>query len=182
MEMSAKEREVLANRFTDDNPLRILLLTMSDRANEGVYEDKSGKRLRFHVDQLFRVTEIGVDIVTKILPDDRKQLHDELAAAESGAAHLVITTGGTGVGPRDVTTDVVVEMADKTIPGVMEAIRMKYATDKPCALLSRSVAALLGATLISTLRASSKAVDDYMSDLVKSIPHTLCVLHELNLH
>lgn len=182
MEMSAKERDALSTRFTDENPLRILLLTMSDRAHGGAYEDKSGNRLRYHVDQLFRVSGISVEIVSKILPDDRKQLHDELAAAEAGAAHLVITTGGTGVGPRDITTDVVLKMADKTIPGVMEAVRVKYAQDKPCALLSRSVAAILGSTLVYTLPGSSKGVDEYMTELAKTIPHTLCVLHELNLH
>lgn len=182
MEMSEKERSALAERFTDEAPLRILLITMSDRAKEGVYEDKSGKRMRYYIDQLFRVSGIGTDIASKILPDDRKQLHDELAAAESGAAHLVITSGGTGVSPRDVTTDVVLEMADKTIPGVMEAIRMKYAADKPCALLSRSVAAIIGSTLVYTLPGSSKGVDEYMTELVHSIPHTLCVLNDLNLH
>lgn len=182
MEMSAKERDALAARFTDGHPLRILLITMSDRANDGVYDDKSGKRLRFHIDQLFRVSGIETEVESKILPDDRRRLHDELAAAESGAAHLVITTGGTGVGPRDITTDVVLEMAGKTIPGVMEAIRMKYSTDKPCTLLSRSVAAIVGSTLVYTLPGSSKGVDEYMSELAKSIPHTLCVLHDLNLH
>lgn len=182
MEMSEKERSALANRFTDEDPLRILLITMSDRANKGVYEDKSGQRLRFHIDQLFRVSGVGTEVRSKILPDDRKQLHDELSNAESGAAHLVITTGGTGVGPRDITTDVVLEMADKTIPGVMEAIRMKYASDRPCALLSRSVAAIIGSTLVYTLPGSSKGVDEYMTELARSIPHTLCVLHELNLH
>lgn len=182
MEISEKERSALATRFTDDDPLRIVLITMSDRADEGVYEDTSGKRLRYHIDQLFRVSGIGTDVQSKILPDDRKQLHDELTAAESGAAHLVITTGGTGVGPRDITTDVVLEMADKTIPGVMEAIRMKYATDKPCALLSRSVAAIIGSTLVYTLPGSSKGVDEYMTELAKSIPHTLCVLHDLQTH
>lgn len=182
VDMKEKDRAPLAERFDDSDPLRVVLITMSDRASKGEYEDKSGRRLLHHVETLFGVSGISTVIETKLFPDDRDTLRKEMENAKNGGAHLVITTGGTGVAPRDITTDVVLELADKTIPGVMEAIRMKFAIDKPCALLSRTVAAVLGGALVYTLPGSTKGVDEYMGEIVKSMPHTLCVLHGLDVH
>lgn len=177
-----KERTALAAHFNESNPLRVLVVTLSDRAFEGTYEDKSGPLVRRHLDAVFDGSGISVAHESLLLNDDAVALQSHLQQARSEGIHLVVTTGGTGVGPRDITTDVVLELADKTIPGIMEAIRIKYAIDKPCAQLSRTVAAIIGNMLLYAIPGSTKGVDEYMAEIVKSLPHTLCVLHELDPH
>ena len=113
---------------------------------------------------------------------EAERVAEVLERARDDGVHVVFTTGGTGVGPRDNTPDVVLDMADKVIPGIMELIRMKYGADKPCALISRTVAATLGTMLVYTLPGSTKGVDDYMGEILKSIEHVLCVLHGLDAH
>ena len=176
------DRDLLAEQFSTPKALRILVVTMSDRAAAGVYEDKSGPRLRTHVEDFFSGSGIGTSIESTILTDDAEGLREALEQAKRDGVHVVFTTGGTGVGPRDNTPDVVLAMADKTIPGIMELIRMKYGADKPCALISRTVAATLGSMLVYTLPGSTKGVDEYMGEILKSIEHVICVLHGLDAH
>jgi molybdopterin biosynthesis enzyme MoaB len=95
---------------------------------------------------------------------------------------LVITTVGTGVGPREITPEVVTSLADKLIPGTMEHIRLTPGAQKPNALLSRSVAAVMGQTLVYTLPGSVKAVDEYMGEIVKTLDHLVFTLHGLDTH
>ena len=177
-----RDRDLLAEHFTPDNPLRVLVVTMSDRASAGVYGDKSGPRLRQHVEEFFSGSGGGLAIESTILPDDADGLRAELVRARDSGVHIVFTTGGTGVGPRDNTPDVVLELADKVIPGIMELIRVKYGADKPCALLSRTVVATMGRMVVYALPGSSKGVDEYMGECVKSLEHVVCVLHELEVH
>lgn len=180
--MSLKDQALLAEHFTDDNRLNVLVITMSDRASAGEYEDKSGPRVREHLETFFQEATIGFAIDQQILPDDADGLRDALSNARDAGVHLVITTGGTGVGPRDNTPEVVLELANKVIPGVMELIRIKYGEDKPCALLSRTVAAVLDATLVYAIPGSTKGVDEYIGELLKTMDHTLCVIHGLEQH
>ena len=95
---------------------------------------------------------------------------------------MVFTTGGTGVGPRDVTPEVVTSFCEKTIPGIMEAIRVKYWALKPNALLSRSVAGVAGQMLIFALPGSVRAVTEYMAEIVKTLEHLLFMLYGLDSH
>ncbi len=176
------DRDLLAEQFAAPNALRMLVVTMSDRAAAGVYEDKSGPRLRAHVEDFFLDSKVGVSIDSTILSDDAEGLREALEQARRDGVHVVFTTGGTGVGPRDNTPDVVLAMADKTIPGIMELIRMKYGADKPCALISRTVAATIGDMLVYTLPGSTTGVDEYMGEILKSIEHVLCVMHGLDPH
>ncbi len=176
------DADLLRARFTPSNPLRVLIVTLSDRATAGVYEDKSGPKLRGHVDAHFSAIDIATAIETALLPDDRARLRERLVAARDGGMHVVFTTGGTGLGSRDHTPDVVLALADKVIPGIMDLVRLKYGVDKPCALISRSVAAVLGRTVVYVLPGSSKAVDEYMSEIVKSLDHVICTVHDLDVH
>ncbi len=176
------DRDLLAEHFTGATTLRVLVITMSDRASAGVYEDKSGPRLREHLEEFFQGSGAALSIDAEILPDDADGLRQTLERARDDGVHVVFTTGGTGVGPRDNTPDVVLDMANKVIPGIMEMIRMKYGADKPCALVSRTVAATIGNTLVYTLPGSTKGVDEYMGELLKSIEHLLCVMHGLEVH
>lgn len=176
------DRELLAGHFGGTTALRVLVITMSDRASAGIYEDKSGPRLREHLEDFFEGSGTALVIESKILPDDAEGLRQELERAKNKGMNVVFTTGGTGVGPRDNTPDVVLDMADKVIPGIMELIRVKYGENKPCALISRTVAATIGEMLVYTLPGSTKGVDEYMGELVNSMEHVLCVMHGLDAH
>jgi molybdenum cofactor synthesis domain-containing protein len=176
------ERERLAAHFTETSPLRVLVVTMSDRAHAGVYEDRSGPLLAEHVEAFCTERDMGLDLERRVLPDDADGLYETIIQACEAGAHVVFTTGGTGVGPRDNTTEVILDLAEKEIPGIMELIRMKYGADKPCALLSRTVAAVRGGTLLYALPGSTKGVTEYMTEIAKTLQHLLVVLHELDPH
>ena len=180
--MNDTEQRLLSHRFTADDPLRMRTITLSDRAASGEYEDKSGPKIHKQLEILFHDREIEWSVESAVLADDAEALEKEVTAARDGGTQVVITTGGTGLGPRDITPDVVLRLADKTIPGVMEAIRLKHGEDDPRKLLSRTVAAVIGTTLVYVLPGSPKAIDEYMPELLKTLPHLLCVVHDLRVH
>jgi len=99
-----------------------------------------------------------------------------------GNKDLILTTGGTGIGPRDITVDTVKPMLEKEIPGVMEYIRMKYGSSKPNALLSRGVAGIIGSCLIYTLPGSVRAVEEYMTVITSTLEHTFLMLYGIDTH
>ena len=117
-----------------------------------------------------------------LIPDNPGKLQEILVRARSEAPDIIITTGGTGIGPRDITPDVVKPLLDKEIPGIMEAVRMRYGMEKPAALLSRSIAGVMGSTLVFTLPGSVKAVNEYMDEIFKSLSHMIAMLHGLDNH
>ncbi len=162
--------------------LRVRVITLSDRASRGVYEDRSGPRIVELLGSLFGGKPWEMDTDTRLLPDDPRLLDEELRGACLDGLDAVFTTGGTGIGPRDWTPDVVTAMADKTIPGIMEAVRMKYGAENPAALLSRSVAAVAGATLIYTLPGSVRAVEEYLGEIAKTFNHLLLTVHGIDSH
>lgn len=180
--MGQYDQDRLATRFTKENPLQVLIATMSDRAYAGDYEDEGGPAIRESIEEYFANTSISVTVRCVILPDEKPELERRLIDARDSDTDLVITTGGTGVGPRDITPDVILSLADKVIPGIMEAIRAKYGVDKPLATLSRTVAAVMGKTLIYALPGSPKGVAEYMPEILKTIDHVLCVIRGLDEH
>ncbi|HPC15578.1 MAG TPA: molybdopterin-binding protein [Candidatus Hydrogenedentes bacterium] len=162
--------------------LRCRIVTLSDRASQGVYPDRGGPRVRECLERFAREKRWQLDAASAIIPDDADQLRGALIDAQDAGVHTVFTTGSTGLGPRDIAPEVVSELADKIIPGIMEHIRIKYGADKPNALLSRSVAAIFGHTLVYTLPGSVKAVDEYMAEILKTIEHAIFMLHGLDTH
>ncbi len=160
-------------------PLRAAVLTLSDRAHAKEYADRSGPRVRDLLIQHFEKTRWHLETTVTVLPDDPDRLREALLALRDDGVDLIITTGGTGVGPRDITPDVVTAIADKQIPGVMDAIRLKYGIKTPNALLSRSVAAVLGGALVYTLPGSVRAVDEYMAEILGTVEHLVKMLHGL---
>ena len=162
--------------------LRCSIVTLSDRASQGVYADQSGPRLHERMEAFAQEKHWRIEADTALMPDDADQLRSRLITACNAGAHVVFTTGGTGIGPRDITPDVVARLADKTIPGIMEYIRAKYGAQKPNALYSRSVAAIHGQTLIFTLPGSVKAVDEYLDEILKTLEHAILMLHGLDAH
>lgn len=162
--------------------LQFCVITLSDRASRGEYEDRSGPRVREIIEFHFENKKWHSSFDHVILPDDPEQLTQKLREEVDAGTDVIFTTGGTGIGPRDFTPEVVTEFADKLIPGIMEHIRTKYAEQKPNALLSRSVAAVKGETLIYTLPGSVKAVNEYTPEIMKTLEHAICMLNNLDTH
>ena len=163
-------------------PLTFRIITLSDRAFNGDYPDRSGPRIRELLEAFFAGKRWRPQIENILLPDDAGQLRTRLIESRDTGVDFVFTTGGTGMGPRDITPEVATEICDKIIPGIMEHIRIKYGAEKPNALLSRSVAGVAGKTQIYCLPGSVKAVEEYISEIVKTIEHTICMVHALDAH
>jgi molybdenum cofactor synthesis domain-containing protein len=180
--MGKKDLDRLSGYFSTEYPLRIDIFTMSDRAHAGEYKDEGGPMIEAALDTFFENTGIEYRLCARILPDEADQLEAALVASRDAGVHAVFTTGGTGIAPRDITPDVVLKLADKVIPGVMEVIRVKYGLEKPLATLSRTVAAVLGSTLVFTLPGSPKGVAEYMGEILRVFDHLLCVLHGVDEH
>ena len=111
--------------------LDCLVITLSDRAAAGRYADRSGPRVRELVEAFFAGRPIRLTIANRLLPDEPEQLRQEVLRAKRSGVDLLITTGGTGVGPRDVTPETVAPLCDKLIPGIMEHIRMTCGRQNP---------------------------------------------------
>ena len=152
--------------------INVLIVTLSDRAHAGEYSDLSGPRIREILAGFFREQNWSGDFRLTLIPDDAPLLEGILRGAGNDY-NVIFTTGGTGIGPRDITVETVRPLLSKEIPGIMEYIRVKYGSEKPNALLSRGVAGLLGDALIYTLPGSVKAVDEYMTEILKTLRHTL---------
>jgi len=161
---------------------RFMVITLSDRASKGIYEDKSGPRLMTLMEEFFARQNWLNEVKYHIIPDNEYTLKTLLTEAVDEGYDFVFTTGGTGIGPRDITPEVVRAVIDKEIPGIMELIRMKYGAEKPNALLSRSVAGVADQTLVYALPGSVKAVNEYMAEISRTLKHSLFMLHGLDSH
>jgi molybdopterin adenylyltransferase len=159
---------------------KVLVITLSDRVHNGVNKDLSGPAVVKYVRYAMAAAEWDCEINTLVLPDDAASLRNTMSV--STEMDLIITTGGTGLGPRDMTTDVIRPLLTKEIPGVMELIRVKYGLKNPNALLSRAVAGVAGKTLVYTLPGSVKAVHEYMAEIVKTMEHTFYMLYGVDTH
>jgi molybdenum cofactor synthesis domain-containing protein len=161
---------------------RVQIITLSDRAYSQVYDDLSGPRISELLKGFFDGCHCPYLCEYHLIPDDPHRLEELLHTAKDNLVDLVITTGGTGIGPRDVTPDVVAPLLDRQIPGIMEMIRMKYGALKPHALLSRGVAGVMGKTLVFTLPGSVKGVNEYMTEINTSLRHMIYMLNGLDVH
>ena len=159
----------------------ILIITLSDRASKGEYEDLSGPAIEELTIRFFTSINAACSVKRVLIPDDSERLRS-LITDHSNEKDIIFTTGGTGIGPRDITIETVKPLLTKEIPGIMEFIRIKYGTEKPNALLSRGVSGLIGNCLIYTLPGSVKAVNEYMAEISRTIEHTLYMLHGIDKH
>ena len=117
--------------------MRVHIVTVSDRASRGDYKDKSGPQIRVWLEQYAAERDLALSITGEIVPDDARTLRTALLNVCDRQVDAIFTTGGTGVGPRDITPDIVTAIAEKTIPGIMEHIRLLHGRDNPLALLSQ---------------------------------------------
>lgn len=159
----------------------VLIITLSDRASKGEYEDLSGPAVEELAGKFFTSINSVCSIRRVLIADDAERLK-EIIAGSAGKEDIIFTTGGTGIGPRDITVDTIKPLLTKEIPGIMEFIRIKYGMEKPNALLSRGVAGLIGNCLVYTLPGSVKAVNEYMSEISKTLEHTLYMLYGIDKH
>jgi molybdopterin adenylyltransferase len=130
--------------------IKVLVLTVSDRAFKGIYQDRSGPAVK-------EVLEAGLheaEVTCKIVPDDPERIEEVLKSADS--ADFIITTGGTGIGPRDFTPDVTEKVCDRLIPGISEQLRSESLNQTPNAVLSRGIAGIRGKTIIINFPGSEK--------------------------
>jgi len=163
-------------------PVEILVITLSDRASRGEYEDRSGPKLREFLEKHFLNSPFRANIKGLLLADEADALRETIKTTVGSGVDIIFTTGGTGIGPRDIAPDVILPFLDKEIPGIMEHIRLKYGQSKPSALLSRSVAGMIGATLIFALPGSVKAVEEYMTEILVNLEHCLLMLAGIDAH
>jgi molybdopterin adenylyltransferase len=160
---------------------KVLVITLSDRAYRGEYQDLSGPFIKSSLTGFFESSGWLADIKVTLMPDDAEMLRKTLIKAGS-EYNIIMTTGGTGIGPRDITVETVKPLLSKEIPGIMEFVRIKYGTEKPNALLSRGVAGILGNSLIYTLPGSVRAAGEYMTEIIKTLHHTLLMQYGIDTH
>jgi len=152
---------------------RIMVITLSDRASRGEYDDLSGPEIIRSLKSFFTENRWHCEVDYNLIPDEPDALKALFTLAKSSCYDMVFTTGGTGIGRRDITPDVANLFIDKQIPGIIEAIRFKFGSDKPNALLSRGVVGLMGETFVYVLPGSVKAVNEYMGEIVKTLRHLI---------
>jgi molybdopterin adenylyltransferase len=162
--------------------LNIHVITLSDRASQGVYKDLSGPAIQKKAEAFLISKYRHFEFQNQIIPDDAHMLNQAVQDTVSQKVDVIFTTGGTGIGERDITPDVIRPMFDKEITGIMELIRVKYGMKKPNALISRAVAGTIGKTLVYTLPGSVKAVNEYLDEILPTLEHSLYMMHGLDLH
>ncbi|PKB80072.1 MAG: molybdenum cofactor biosynthesis protein [SAR202 cluster bacterium Io17-Chloro-G9] len=151
----------------------LAVLTVSTSGHEGTREDASGRAIKELLEgDAFQTVRY------EIVPDDRDTIAERLAGwADAADVDLIVTTGGTGMGKRDVTPEACLSVLDKEVPGLAEAMRAKTLEFTPMAMLSRSVAGIRGSTLIITLPGSPKGVRECLDVVMPVLPHALELLH-----
>jgi molybdenum cofactor synthesis domain-containing protein len=152
--------------------MRVAILTISDSVARGEREDLSGPALEG------RCRELGWEVALALhCSDDAAEVSSQLRAiADSGHADVLLTTGGTGLGPRDNAPEATANVGERVVPGLAEEIRRRGAEKTPTALLSRGVAVVRGHTLIVNLPGSPKGAVESLDSVAPLLPHAIEVL------
>jgi len=147
--------------------ITVAVLTLSDKGSEGKREDLSGPLIR----ELLKSIDAEVKYY-EILPDEKELIKKKLVNY-SKKVDLILTTGGTGLSPRDVTPDATLEVIDRQVPGIAEAMRLEGLKKTNRAMLSRAVAGVRGKSLIINLPGSPKAVKENLAVILDALPHAI---------
>jgi len=148
------------------------VITVSDGVSAGTREDVSGPALQ----HLLRQAGLQVSD-PEVVPDTQVRITDAIVAAVVAGADLVVTTGGTGLGPRDVTPQATSMLIDYEVPGLSELMRSAGATKTPMAVLSRGVAGVRGHTLILNVPGSMKGATESLEAVMPVLGHAIQLLH-----
>ena len=160
--------EANATALPPPEPLRIGLVSISDRASSGVYEDKGLPALQ---DWMARALHNPVAWVTRLIPDEQEGISATLRElVDVERCDLVLTTGGTGPAPRDVTPEATLAVADKVMPGFGEQMRQISLRFVPTAILSRQVAVIRGRALILNLPGQPRSIAETLEGLPDAQP------------
>ena len=153
--------------------MRVAILTVSDSVSSGKSQDRSGPSVAA------RCQELGWDIVsTAVCADDRPAVEAWLKeTADSKSTDLILTSGGTGLGPRDVTPEATLAVVERVIPGFSEKMRVAGAEKNPRAILSRGAAGIRGTTIIINLPGSPTGAVESLNVVAALLPHSVDVLH-----
>jgi len=149
--------------------MKAAILTLSDKGSKGERVDESGPALQRWL------TERGVEVAaTGMLPDDAEGIAEKLAEwCAEGSIHLILTTGGTGVSPRDVTPEATLAVVERVVPGFGEEMRRRSLLKTPHALISRAVAGIRGTTLIINLPGSPRGAVENLEAVWNAVPHAV---------
>ncbi len=149
--------------------IKCAIITLSDKGSRGERKDRSGSLLKELVEK-----DIAVVEYYEIIPDEKELIIQQLLRfCEKDKVDLILTTGGTGVSPRDVTPDATKVIIEKEIPGFGELMRIESLKKTPHAILSRATAGVRGETLIINLPGSPKAVKECFNAIKGAIPHAI---------
>src|SRR5688572_27298204 len=148
---------------------RAVVITASDSVSEGVREDTSGMGVGE------RLEALGYTVQRAVLPDEQEMLTDVLRSTAE-THDLIVTTGGTGLTPRDVTPQATKAAIDYEVPGMAEAMRAESLKKTPAAMTSRAVAGVCGRTLVINLPGSPKGVRECLEVVLPAIPHAVSVM------
>jgi molybdenum cofactor synthesis domain-containing protein len=151
--------------------MRALVITVSNRAAAGVYEDQGGPII------VSALAGLGAEVTGPVVVRDGEPVEAALREAVAAAYDAVVTTGGTGLTPLDLTPEMTLRVIDREIPGIAEAIRAAGVAKVPTAALSRGVAGLAGTTLIVNLPGSPGGVRDGMAVLGPVLGHAVDQIH-----
>ncbi|MBF0557987.1 MAG: MogA/MoaB family molybdenum cofactor biosynthesis protein [Nitrospirae bacterium] len=144
----------------------VAVLTLSDKGFRGEREDVGGRLIAE------MIKDIGSISYHDVLPDDRETIKMRLLEY-AGKVDLILTTGGTGLSPRDVTPDATLEVIERQVPGIAEAMRLEGLKKTNRSMLSRAVAGVRGQTLIINLPGSPKAVQENLAVIIDVLPHAI---------
>ena len=151
--------------------MKIAVVTVSDRASKGVYADRSGPAIEATLRELLPTIEIELDLV----PDEKTEILAALARHPD--ADWILTTGGTGPSPRDVTPEATREFCDRAMPGIADFLRLKSLEETPHAVFSRGAAGMRGAQYVVNFPGSEKAARSCAAWLAPLLDHGVKMAH-----
>ncbi|MEP6670665.1 MAG: molybdopterin adenylyltransferase [Chthoniobacter sp.] len=155
--------------------MKVARITLSDRASAGVYEDRSGPEIERILGEHFAGP---IEWKRVVIPDERPQIEETLRQlCDAEQCDLVVTTGGTGPAPRDVTPEATRAILERELPGFGEIMRVQSFAKVPTAILSRATAGTRGRTLIVNLPGNPKAIGEILPMLVPAIREAIRHLH-----